>query len=417
MSESERPSHENAGASSGESNPDSSAADEKQAKKHPEAMRKQDKPPEPPEDRRRERHGVSILAVIALILALVALAGVGMLGWSWYQMRGQQTRITTLSDRLSQLAGHTNTLEHTKADARQIGKLTTQLHDNQRNTQAKLKDINADLRNLTAHLAGAGTAYREDEAAALMRLAQARASLAGDPAGAAKALQLAQKTLNGAADSALEPVQLALQREIAALKAVPQVDTDSLYVKLQALANKSDDLPLAGQAVVRPSAPATVSSGFSWSGLGAAFKRAFSSLIVVRHGRPARPLLPPDEAYFVRHNLKLTLAEAQLALLQHNAKAWQASLKRAQKWLGTWFLATDADVKQAQASLDKLAATPIAPEIPSLGAALAKLTSLQRQRSSRLPVQNPAQVPAPNPATAPTAKPATSSPATRADKQ
>jgi uroporphyrin-3 C-methyltransferase len=400
MSESEQPSHENSESSPGEANPGKSAPDNKQPARHSGPSRKRGKAPEPPDDRPRERRRVSIIGVIALILALVALAGVGMLGWSWYQMRGQQTRVTTLSDRLAQLSGQTSTLEHTKADARQIDKLSEALHENKRDTQAKLKAIKTDLDKLSTRLAGTSTAYREDEAAALMRLAQSRANLAHDPAGAAKALKLAQKTLNDASDSALEPVQLALQREIAALKAVPKVNTDRLYIKLQAFGESVDNLPLAGRAVAKPSAPASASSGFSWNGLGAAFKRAFSPLIVVHHGQPARPLLPPDEAYFVRRNLQLTLSEAQLALLQHNAEAWQASLKEAQKWLGTWFLASDDSVKQARSSLAKLASTHIAPDIPTLGAALAKMSVLQRQRSSLMPASAPASTPAPGQASA-----------------
>lgn len=390
MSAPDTSSSEHSGPSSGEAaNPrrpakaqpgkdtDTTNAGRKQKKRHG----------EPP----HERRGISILALVALILSLVALAGVGMLSWSWYQVRGEQARVTRLADRVSALAGQTTALKTTKADAKSLDALAEQLHDNHRAVRQRLADLDKSLRKLTAHLAGASTAYRVDEAMTLMRLAQARLSLASDPAGAARALTLTRKTLAATTSPAFAPVQLALQREIAALKDVPRVDTGHVYIQLETLADKVGDLPLAGQAVAKPSTPATAAgSGFSWSHLGAAFQRAFSPLVVVRHGPVARPLLPPDEAYFVHQNMRLTLAEAQLALLQHDAPAWQASLKRARTWLGTLYLTSDSDVEQARETLAKLSSIKVAPELPALGGALAKLTALRTQRGSAVTAPNAA---------------------------
>src|SRR5699024_9061876 len=99
----------------------------------------------------------------------IALAGVGALGWSWYQMRGEVARVTQLSDRVAQLSGQTTALGTTKADAQSLNALKQQLHDNERDLSQRLDSIDTSLGKLTSRLAGASTAYRGDEAAALMR--------------------------------------------------------------------------------------------------------------------------------------------------------------------------------------------------------------------------------------------------------
>ncbi|MGH8273545.1 MAG: uroporphyrinogen-III C-methyltransferase [Gammaproteobacteria bacterium] len=350
------------------------------------------KPPREPERERPPRGGI-ILAVVALILALVALAGIGALGWSWYQLRGEQARVSRLEGRLSNASGQIAALGSAKADQQSVNTLASKLHDLQQSENQRLSAMQEALRKVTSRIAGADTAYREDEAAALMRLAQTRLELAADPAGATRALELADQTLAAADDPTLDPVHIALVREITALKAVPRVDIGGTFVKLQALSAKVDSLPLAGSSLASTAAPhsATKSAGFSWRGIGAAFKRAFSPLIVVRHGPKARPLLPPKQAYYVRENVKLALASAELALMQRNAKAWQASLDQARGWVQDWFSDSNPDVKQTIAALNKLAAIKLSPALPTLGAASAKLAALH--------APGPATSPAPSPAT------------------
>lgn len=339
------------------------------------------RPPKAPRERERERspRGGLVLAVVALILALIALAGIGALGWSWYQLRGEQTRVSRLEGRLSNASGQIAALGSAKADIKSVNALAGKLHEQRLNENQRLDAMGRTVRKLGARIAGADTAAREDEAAGLMRLAQARLDLASDSAGAARALELADQALTGADDPKLDPVHLALQREIAALKAVPQVDVGATYVKLETLGGRLDSLPLAGNRLAQRRAPGatTQSAGFSWSGIGAAFKRAFSPLIVVRHGPKARPLLPPRQAYFVRANLKLALASAELALMQYHAKAWQASLNQARSWLAEWFSDSSPAVEQADSTLQKLAALQLAPALPSLGAAQAKLAAVR----------------------------------------
>lgn len=325
----------------------------------------------------RPGRGASVLAVVALIFALIALAGIGALGWSWYQLRGEQARVAQLEGRVSGLSGRLASLGNTAASERSVSKLAAQLQSFQETESKRNAAMEKTLQALSGRLAGAGKSYREDEAASLMRLAQAKLELQSDPVAAAQALKLADQALVAADDPALAPVRTILAKEITALEAVPRPDVTGAYTKLAALAARVNALPLAGEAVPTVPAAGTAASGFSWRGLGAAFKRAFSPLIVVRHGVPARPLLPPRETWFVRENMKLVLANAQLALLERDDTAWRASLGRAHQWLQDWFLAANPEVKSALATLDGLRSLELSPQVPALGAALSELNAVR----------------------------------------
>lgn len=336
------------------------------------AVRQQTGPPT------RGRAGLA-LAVVALVLALIALAGAGATGWAWYQLRGEQTRIAELEGRVSALDGRVASLAASAAQARNLEALANRLDQFQHAEQQRAQAFEQSLHALAARLAGGGIAYREDEAEALMRLAQARIELAADPDGAAKALQLADQALATPDEPALVPVRTALAAEIQALQAVVRPDVTGAFARIGAIAARVDSLPLAGDRLAPAPAAATGQApGLSWSGLGAALKRAFSPLIVVRQGPVARPLLPPREAYFVRANVKLALNGARLALLERDQSAYRASLQQARAWLAEWFATSTPAVASVKSALDDLASLELRPKLPQLGGALARLRALRR---------------------------------------
>jgi len=333
-----------------------------------------------PEQRRSgPGRSTTVLAGTALVLALVALAGAGASGWAWYQLRGEQARLAELEGRVSALDGRLASLRGSAATKDSVDTLKTRLDTLEQTEKQRDAALRDSLHALATRLAGAGNAYREDEAESLMRLARQRLELASDARGATQALTLADEALAATDDASLDPVRKDLAAEIQALKAVPQPDIAGAYARLDAVAARIDALPLAGDRIEPSPAAARnkASPGWSWQGLGAAFKRAFSPLIVVRKGPKARPLLPPREAYFVRENVKLALHSAQSALLARDAGAYRASLRRARGWLSSWFATGAAPVESVDDTLGKLAALQLSPQLPQLGAALKRLQALR----------------------------------------
>jgi len=328
----------------------------------------------------RERRSLaSWFAAAALLLSLIALAGVGASGWAWYQLRGEQARISTLEGRTSGVEGRLAELEQSAARARDLAALKNRVATLAEAQQSRNTAFTARIDKLSARLGNGVLSYREDEAEALMRLAQSRLEVDGNVQASLQALQLADQVLAGADAAELAPVRTALAQEIQALKAVPQPDITGATARLTALSGAIDGLPLAGEHFRKPSPSATsaVPAGWSWRGFGQALKRAFSPLIVVRRGPVARPLLPPREAYFVRENIKLALVSARAALLQRDPASYRASLEQAAHWIDGWFDTSAASVQAASNTIRRLSSLDLKPKLPALGAALARLRDIR----------------------------------------
>ena len=220
----------------------------------------------PPSAKREEpvatahaRRGLaSWFAAAALVLSLVALAGVGASGWAWYQLRGEQSRIAALEGRTSGVEGRLAALEQSAARARALVALQNRVATLAHAQQSRNAAFTARIDRLSARLGNGVLSYREDEAAALMRLAQSRLDVGGDVQASLQALQLADKVLAGADASELTPVRTALAQEIQALKAVPQPDIAGAVARLTAVSAAVDGLPLAGEHFIKP--PPSVTS-------------------------------------------------------------------------------------------------------------------------------------------------------------
>jgi uroporphyrin-III C-methyltransferase len=91
---------------------------------------------------------------------------------------------------------------------------------------------------------------------------------------------------------------------------------------------------------------------------------------------PVRPLLAPEQEYFLRLNLKLKLESARLALLEDDPVVWRAALREARDWLDRWFDVDETAVSSAADELERLAAAEIRPQRPDISRSL----ELLRQR-------------------------------------
>ena len=75
-------------------------------------------------------------------------------------------------------------------------------------------------------------------------------------------------------------------------------------------------------------------------------------LRVSRIDQPDAALLAPEQAFFLRENLKLRLLNARLALLSRQTDAARADLINASVWLGKYF---DPAARKTQAAIQLLA--------------------------------------------------------------
>lgn len=196
-----------------------------------------------------------------------------------------------------------------------------------------------------------------------LRLAQQQAQLTGSAEPLLAALESAEKRLARAAQPRLNPLQRAMTRDMARIKAVSLTDVPILMFKLDELVRLVDELPVANAMVAsapprtataaaspasRPDASAAGMSsrwGFDQLALHAWPQRALDGLRVEarkllrvsRIDQPEAALLAPEQSFFLRENLKLRLLNARLGLLSRQTDAARADLVSANAWLGKYF--------------------------------------------------------------------------------
>jgi len=108
-------------------------------------------------------------------------------------------------------------------------------------------------------------------------------------------------------------------------------------------------------------------------------------LIGLASGEQRVFLLPPEQAYYARENLKLRLLTARLALFHHDEASYRRDLKAAQAWLARYFDTQEKEVRAAGALLRQLAESPVRVDVPDIATSLAAVRNfrLTQERGAR----------------------------------
>ncbi len=326
------------------------------------------------------------------VLALVAAVAL------WVDARRIQQALRT--DVAQRLAG-------VEASLQPLQKAQTQLATDLRDTQAKLTLLETRIAESQAQQAALEALYRDlapsrDEIALseleqVLLVANQQLQLAGSVSSALTALQLADVKLQRLDRPQFIPLRRALSRDMDRLKAVPYVDVAGMSLKLDQALAAVDTLPLAMDERLPPAAPDNdVASPDEprWRRMVREMWSDVRQLIRIEvTDRPAAPLVPVAQQYFLRENLKLRLLTARIALLARDDASFQADLTASEAWLKQYFDARAKPVQAVLASLKQLAATPMPGETPDLTRSLEALRVL-RLAQDRAPARGGASTPA-----------------------
>jgi len=193
---------------------------------------------------------------------------------------------------------------------------------------------------------------------AAIRVALQQTAITGSAEPLVSALKQSDERLARYNQPRLEGVRRAMARDLDRVKAVGVADLPTLSIKLDEAVRLVDELPLLSVAephkatstatAPRPaqrSAPVDTSpNGWlkawndTWSSSSERVWSEVKSLVrVTRIDHPEAMLLAPEQAFFVRENLKLRLLNARLALLSRQYDTAQADLQVAQSVLDRYF--------------------------------------------------------------------------------
>lgn len=308
---------------------------------------------------------------LALIFSLIALISGGYL---WYILLYERPDLLA-TDVVGKLAGVERNMAELRDTVASVEQETSTLQESSSTVQAGLERIRNDLlKNRTDWVLA--------EAEQLMVIASHRLQLARDVGSALAALRATDRLLQSLADPNLLPVRRALAQEIASLEALEKTDTAGMSLRLAQLAEQSDRLPLAGAGRVAPeTVAATEPANQDWQASARDLWQDLKSLVRIRyHSEGQKPLLAPEQHYFLRENLRLMLFGAQHALLQGNIAVYQQNLKSAIQWVRDYYDLTSQVTVAALADLEKLASARVVAEMPNIAGSLTALRDARNRR-------------------------------------
>jgi uroporphyrin-3 C-methyltransferase len=199
------------------------------------------------------------------------------------------------------------------------------------------------------------------------------------------ALQAADQRLARAEKHAATPLRRAITQDMDRLKAVPQVDTVGLAVKLDGLITQTESLPLIISETMPVARASRVRADESTVSRAARdFWDEMKGLVRIRElDTPDASLLAPQQAYFLRENLKLRLLAARVALLARDEASFREDVRQSQAWIGKYFDTKARPTTTALATLKQVADSPVSIAVPDINASLAAVRTARAAREKR----------------------------------
>lgn len=367
------------------------------------------------------RRASASLPWLALLVAALALVLTGLL---WQKLSFTQQELARRSQDIIAQAVEARTL------AAQAEALTQELQARLAVAEVRLSEVSlqrSQLEELMLSLSRSRDDNLVQDLESALRLAQQQAQLTGTAQPLVSALQAADQRIARAAQPRLNPVQRAIARDIQRIQGASLADIPALMLQLDELTRQVDDWPLLNQVGQRVSsapagkgaapprdakaaktpAPAAapapppepeldttaagtddtsdLSQGWGrvsgwwnalWARIWADLTRSGRELVrVSRIDRPEAVLLAPDQALFMRENLKLKLLNARLGLLARHMQASQADLIAVEAALTRYFDTAAPRVSAAQATLARLRKDLVDSDLPRPEETLAALTA------------------------------------------
>lgn len=311
---------------------------------------------------------ISIAALVVAVLAfLIAVPRVG-------SLQSEATRrLQAIEQQLAELQSADQPI---RAQLRELRDRTAALE--RRGLDAA--GLQAQIEKLYRNLAEDSTDVLLAEVESALVLASQQLALGVGAPAALAALQEIEARLARHDDPSLQPLRASLLHDIERVKAWPAADVGSLALRLDALMRSIDRLPLLSSVSdSRRSADAPTPS----AGLGALRDELEQLFRVRRVDRPEAMLVAPDQAYFLRENLRLLLLNARLSLLSRNEALFRSDVERAIEWLRTWFIDDDRAVAGAIAQLRQLLGTRLVLEPPTLADSVSAVRAARAARTTR----------------------------------
>lgn len=319
-----------------------------------------------------------------MIWLLVLLAVLIALGW-WLQRQlreqgSEQTRV--LETRLDQLARSNEQLRRDLESLRSRDADAKAINQGIREELLAYNERSRALEDAVANLAEQHLGHRDamalDEAEFILQLAGERLALFRDANGALAAYRLADSALAAAEDPLFANVRQTIAAEMRALEEAKPVQVRASLDALVEFGAGLHALPLK-KTIATPDAGKRPLS--RWREILGRFVRI--------NDDSTAPQLSTRNDELNRSLIAVDVHIAETMLLARDEPGFKAALARVRGGVANAFDPDDARVQATMATLDRLAAMPMAPALPQLGSALGELRNLRTTRALSRPIPAP----------------------------
>jgi uroporphyrin-III C-methyltransferase len=245
------------------------------------------------------------------------------------------------------------------------------------------------IANLTQRLGGDQSVWMLAEAEYLIRLANLNLHFQHNVTVAIELLKTVDSHLQKFNDHKFLDLRKALAKDIVKLQAVPKVDVPGIYLQLQALSEQVDKLPLIIEnqgktvQVAPPEEQTTKRSG--WKKTLQSGWQTIGKVLIIRHrDQPIKPLLTFKQHEFLNLNLHVLFAQAQWAVLQHQAEIYHSCLQQIQALIKDNFIQTNAATKNLMITLKQLQKIDINPKLPDIGDLLEVMQQINNTQAKQI---------------------------------
>ena len=251
-----------------------------------------------------------------------------------------------------------------------------------------------------------------------LRVATQQAALTGSAEPLIVAMQSAEERLARAKQPRLDNIRRALAKDLDRARATRVADINTLAIRLDEAARLVDEVPLLNQPDTGPTGPTAPRASTSAKDRSAAANKAAavasaasapeaetgwrSALLgwgkdaaqtvwaetrgLIRLTRIAQPeamLLAPDQAFFLRENIKLRLLNARLALMSRQPAQAAADLRQIERLLPRYFDAQSRKTQLLQSMVTDAIAQSQQTQVPRPDDTLAALATVAAAAGTR----------------------------------
>ncbi len=221
--------------------------------------------------------------------------------------------------------------------------------------------------------------FLAEEALYLVKLANNNIQFENNLPVAIKLLQSADQDIAKLTDPKIYAVRKDFAADLAALQAAPEVDVTGVYVRLSALNDQLDKLPVlnkfASMQVQTPQEKNNDNASWWRRGLNT-MSDVLQRIVIVRKNQPnIPPFIAPDQQVFLYQNLHAQLEKAQWGLLHHQPDIYRKSLQQTVNWIKQYVALDSIMTKQALTELQQLQAIDVHPALPSVNNSLQAIQS------------------------------------------